>query len=80
MGLMDKLKKNAGKAKDLAEKNADKIADGVDKATDAVDKKTKGKYRKHLDKVDGAASDLADKAKGRDTDTGADGGGDTGTP
>lgn len=63
MGLLDKLKKNANKAKDLAEQNADKIADGVDKATDKIDQKTKGKYRKHLDKVDDAASDFADKAK-----------------
>lgn len=72
MGLLDKLKKNAGKAKEIAEQNADKIADGVDKATNAVDKKTKGKYRKHLDKVDDAAAGFAEKAKGDpgDGDTG----------
>ncbi|MDE0804913.1 MAG: antitoxin [Acidimicrobiales bacterium] len=70
MGLFDKLKKNAGKAKDLAEQNADKIADGVDKATDAIDKKTKGKFSDHLDKVDGAAEDFADKAGKGDTPNG----------
>ena len=71
MGLLDKLKKNANTAKDLAEQNADKIADGVDKATDKIDQKTKGEYRKHLDKVDDAASDFADKAKKDDGGTDA---------
>ncbi len=67
MGLFDKLKKNADKAKDLAEKNAGKIADGVDKATDMVDKKTKGKFTDKLDKVDKAAKDFADKSNDGDT-------------
>ncbi len=63
MGLFDKLKKNADKAKGLAEKNADKIAEGVNKATDMVDEKTKGKFSDKLDKVDDAIDKFAKDAK-----------------
>lgn len=63
MGLFDKLKKNADKAKGLAEKNADKIAEGVNKATDMVDEKTKGKFSDKLDKVDDAIDKFAKDSK-----------------
>lgn len=61
MGLLNKLKLD--KVKDLAEKNAPKIAQGVDKATDVANRKTKGRFGKHLGKVDEAARKFAAKAQ-----------------
>ncbi|MGW5139766.1 antitoxin [Nocardia beijingensis] len=52
------LKNLAGKAMDLAQKNADKLDAVIDKAGDLVDEKTGNKYSSQVD----AAQDAAKKA------------------
>ncbi|WP_459549160.1 antitoxin [Nocardia sp. X0981] len=45
----------AGKALDLARKNADKVDPLIEKVGDAVDEKTGGKYAGQVDKAQDAA-------------------------
>ncbi|WP_174372119.1 antitoxin [Nocardia araoensis] len=52
------FKNLAGKAMDLAQKNADKLDAVIDKAGDLVDEKTGNKYSSQVD----AAQDAAKKA------------------
>ncbi|MGW4089388.1 antitoxin [Nocardia sp. NPDC004750] len=52
------FKNLAGKAMDLAQKNADKLDAVIDKAADLVDEKTGNKYSGQVD----AAQDAAKKA------------------
>lgn len=55
MGMFDQFKNAAGKAADLAAKNADKLDPVIDKVGNAVDKKTSGKFEKQVDAAQQAA-------------------------
>lgn len=55
MGMFDQLKDAAGKAADLAAKNADKLDPVIDKVGDLVDKQTGGKFDKQVDAAQQAA-------------------------
>ncbi|MBF6149793.1 hypothetical protein A5780_10050 [Nocardia sp. 852002-20019_SCH5090214] len=55
MGMFDQLKDAAGKAADLAAKNADKLDPVIDKVGDLVDKQTGGKFEKQVDAAQQAA-------------------------
>lgn len=55
MGMFDKLKDVAEKAKGVAGQHADKIDPLVDKAGDTFDEKTGGKYSGHVDSAQDAA-------------------------
>jgi len=58
MGMFDKLKDVADKARGMAGQQADKLDPLIDKAGDAVDQKTGGKFSGQVD----AAQDAAKKA------------------
>jgi len=57
MGMFDKLKEVADKARGVAGQQADKIDPLIDKAGDAIDQKTGGKFSGQVD----AAQDAAKK-------------------
>lgn len=57
MGLLDRFKKKAEDAKDVAGDHAEQVEGAIDKAADFVDDKTGGK---HTDKIEGAAEKAKD--------------------
>jgi hypothetical protein len=58
------FKNLAGKAMDLAAKNADKVDAVIDKAGDIVDQKTGGKYADKVDTAQEAAKNAVRKQQG----------------
>lgn len=65
MGLFDKLKKVAGKARatadDLAEQHGDKIKGGIDKAAGVAEKKLGRRKGKQVDSIAGKAKGFVDQ-------------------
>ncbi|MBF4999423.1 Rv0909 family putative TA system antitoxin [Nocardia aobensis] len=65
MGMFDQLKDAAGKAADLAAKNADKLDPVIDKVGDLVDKQTSGKFEKQVDAAQQAAKKALHEQTGK---------------
>lgn len=65
MGMFDQLKDAAGKAADLAAKNADKLDPAIEKVGDMVDKQTGGKFEKQVDAAQQAAKKALREQSGK---------------
>ena len=66
MGILDKIKKQAG---DAVDKHGDKIAKGIDKAAGIADSKTHGKRSGQIGKGATAAKNVLDKLDTKHDDT-----------
>jgi hypothetical protein len=62
MGKLDMLKGLVIKGRQAAVEHRDQVESAIDKAGSVVDKQTKGKYAKHVNKVQDAAKKGLDKA------------------
>jgi hypothetical protein len=65
MGILDKIKKQAG---DAVDKHGGQISKGIDKAADFADSKTKGKHSGQIGKGAAAAKNALDKLDGKNDD------------